>query len=123
MPEAPWTKPTGVKAVVEGWLTSGVVRPCVAAERLIPANAASYAPIPEGLSPAVQSALASRGVTSLYTHQVEAIGHTLSGRHTVVSTPTASGKSLCFHVPVLEALAADPGATALYLYPTKALSR
>src|SRR5689334_4560816 len=107
MPEPPWTKPTGVEAVVKGWLASGVVRPCVAADRLIPANAASLAPIPEDLSSAVQRALGSRGVTALYTHQVEAIGHARAGRHTVVATPTASGKSLCFHVPVLEALAAD----------------
>jgi DEAD/DEAH box helicase domain-containing protein len=123
MPEAPWTQTTGVRAVVERWLASGIVRPCVAAERLIPAREAATAPIPGRLSPSVRTALASRGVESLYTHQVEAIEHALEGRHVVVATPTASGKSVCFHVPVLEALGADPGATALYVYPTKALSR
>ena len=68
-------------------------------------------------------ALAHRGVSSLYSHQQEAIEHALAGRDVVIATPTASGKSLCFHVPVLEALCRDPGARALYLFPTKALSR
>src|SRR5215831_5133296 len=100
MPEAPWTKPTGVEAVVGEWLASGVVRPCVAAERLIPAQGPSTAPIPECLSVEARRALEGRGIDALYTHQVEALTHALAGRHVVVATPTASGKSLCFHVPV-----------------------
>jgi DEAD/DEAH box helicase domain-containing protein len=123
VPEAPWFKPTGVDAVVAAWLKSGVVRPCLAADRLIPARDAAFAPIPEGLSPALRGALGRRGIEALYTHQVEAISQAMAERHVVVATPTASGKSLCFHVPVFEALQADPGATALYVYPTKALSR
>ncbi len=123
MPEAPWFKPTGVRAVVDAWLASGVVRPCLAAERLIPSRAASVAPLPAGLSPSLRHALTGRGVGELYTHQLEAVTAAMDGRHVVVATPTASGKSLCFHVPVLEALQDDPGATALYVYPTKALSR
>jgi len=123
VPEAPWFKPTGVRAVVDAWLASGVVRPCLAAERLIPSRAASVAPLPAGLSPSLRHALTGRGVGELYTHQLEAVTAAMDGRHVVVATPTASGKSLCFHVPVLEALQDDPGATALYVYPTKALSR
>ena len=57
MPEAPWFKPTGVDAVVAAWLDSGVVRPCLAAERLIPAQAARVASIPEGVSAALRGAL------------------------------------------------------------------
>jgi DEAD/DEAH box helicase domain-containing protein len=68
-------------------------------------------------------ALRARGVERLYGHQGQAIEAALAGRHVVVATPTASGKSLCFHVPVLQALADDPRARALYLYPTKALAR
>jgi DEAD/DEAH box helicase domain-containing protein len=123
MPEAPWFKPTGVDAVVSAWLQSGAVRPCLAAERLIPAQVAQVAPIPREVSPALRGALVRRGVDSLYTHQVDAVTAAMAGRHVVVATPTASGKSLCFHVPVFEALQADRGATALYVYPTKALSR
>jgi DEAD/DEAH box helicase domain-containing protein len=59
----------------------------------------------------------------MYAHQARAIEAALARRHVVVSTPTASGKSLCFHVPVLQALAEDPEARAVYLYPTKALAR
>jgi DEAD/DEAH box helicase domain-containing protein len=59
----------------------------------------------------------------LYSHQADAIEASLGGRHVVVATPTASGKSLCFHLPVITELLEDPSATALYLYPTKALSR
>ncbi len=123
MPEAPWSKPVGASAVVEQWLASGVVRPCFAAERLIGERPAERGPLPEHLSAALRGALSRRGIRALYSHQSEAISAALAGRHVVVATPTASGKSLCFHLPVLQALEADPGATALYLYPTKALSR
>ncbi|HEX3597193.1 MAG TPA: DEAD/DEAH box helicase, partial [Polyangiaceae bacterium] len=123
MPEAPWFKPTGVRAVVDSWLKSGVVRPCLAAERLIPSQEAAVASLPAELSAPIRRALAGRGVEALYTHQRDAIAAAMQRRHVVVATPTASGKSLCFHVPVLEALQGDPGATALYVYPTKALSR
>ena len=68
-------------------------------------------------------ALGARGIERLYSHQTRAIQAALAGRHVVVATPTASGKSLCFHLPVLQALAEDPNARALYLFPTKALAR
>jgi DEAD/DEAH box helicase domain-containing protein len=123
MPEAPWYNATGVDTVVRQWLSSGVVRPCLAAERLIGEQAARYAAFPDGLSESIAGALSRRGVRSLYSHQAEAIASAIEGRHTVIATPTASGKSLCFHVPVLQALERDRSATALYLYPTKALSR
>ncbi len=123
MSEAPWVRPTGVDAVVSGWLASGIVRPCIAAEQLIGESAARHAPLPEGLSASIRGALGRRGIGSLYTHQAEAIDAARGGRSVVVATPTASGKSLCFHLPVLEALERDRTATALYLYPTKALSR
>ena len=63
------------------------------------------------------------GAERLYTHQAEAINAALAGQNVVVATSTASGKTLCFNVPVLEALARDPLARALYLYPTKALAQ
>jgi DEAD/DEAH box helicase domain-containing protein len=123
VPAPPWKNRSGVEAVVADWLGSGKVRPCLAADRLIPEQPANYVPLLDSLSPEVRAALERRGASQLYTHQAEAIAAAMSGRHVVVSTPTASGKSLCFHVPVLEALRAEPSATALYLYPTKALSR
>ncbi|HEU5076045.1 MAG TPA: DEAD/DEAH box helicase, partial [Polyangiaceae bacterium] len=94
-----------------------------AAHQLLEPEPAAYAPIPAALAPALQAALDRRGIRALYTHQAEAIQAALAGRHVVVATPTASGKSLCFHLPVLNALCEDAGASALFLYPTKALSR
>ena len=63
------------------------------------------------------------GFEQLYTHQAEAIEHALAGRHVVVITPTASGKTLCYNAPVLNAILQDPSSRALYLFPTKALAQ
>ena len=71
----------------------------------------------------VQDALATLGISTLYSHQAEALDHIRSGRHTVVSTPTSSGKSLIYNVAVAEAIVRDPECRALYLFPIKALAR
>jgi DEAD/DEAH box helicase domain-containing protein len=123
MPAPPWSQRSGLGSVVDGWLQAGAVRRCIAAERTIPAAGPRTAPLPAGLARGVTKALAQRGIQELYTHQVEAVQAALDGRHVVIATPTASGKSLCFHLPVLQALVEDPSATALFVYPTKALSR
>ncbi|CAO2038238.1 unnamed protein product [Urochloa humidicola] len=86
---------------------------------------ASLCPLPPHLSQPTRDALGAIGVTSLYSHQAEAIEHVLTGgKHVVVSTSTSSGKSLCYNVPVLESIS-PPGSTlcALYLFPTKALAQ
>ena len=118
-----WSQPRGVEAVVSGWLASKTVRPCLAAERQLDAELGECCELPDDLDPALGDALARRGIRQLYTHQRAAIAAARAGRHVVIATPTASGKSLCFHLPVLDAIARDPEAKALYLYPTKALSR
>lgn len=89
----------------------------------LPARAARYGALRERLSPPVQRALHAAGADRLYTHQAEAINAALAGLNVVVATSTASGKTLCFNAPVLEALVRDPLARALYLYPTKALAQ
>src|SRR5512139_75291 len=89
----------------------------------IPVRSARYGELKIKLSPPVGRALAAAGAERLYTHQAEAINAALSGQNVVVATSTASGKTLCFNAPVLEALARDPLARALYLYPTKALAQ
>jgi DEAD/DEAH box helicase domain-containing protein len=78
--------------------------------------------IPDELAPRVLSALHDAGITSLYAHQAEALQAAFAGP-TIVTTGTASGKSLCFQLPTLEVLTSDPAARALYLYPTKALAQ
>jgi DEAD/DEAH box helicase domain-containing protein len=95
----------------------------VTAVRRLPAVAAQLAPFPGALDPRLTRALVARGVEQLYTHQAEAIEHALAGRHTVVITPTASGKTLCYNAPVLDAILKDPSSRALYLFPTKALAQ
>jgi DEAD/DEAH box helicase domain-containing protein len=89
----------------------------------IPARPGRYAPIPEAIDERIVAALARRGITELYSHQREAVDHALAGRNVVVVTPTASGKTLTYNLPVLNAILADPDTRALYLFPTKALSQ
>ncbi len=96
--------------------------PQITAWRTREARPARYAPTPEWLDRHLREALAELGIVRLYTHQVEALEAAARGEHVVIATGTASGKSLCYHLPVLQALLEHPGSTALYLYPTKALA-
>jgi DEAD/DEAH box helicase domain-containing protein len=82
-----------------------------------------YAAFPAGIDSRLTDALASRGLERLYTHQAEAIDHVLAGRNIVITTPTASGKTLCYNVPVLNGILENPASRALYLFPTKALAQ
>jgi DEAD/DEAH box helicase domain-containing protein len=97
--------------------------PIVTAAQRLPAVTASFAPYPEGTHPRLTAALQARGVQQLYTHQAEAFRHVLAGRNVVTITPTASGKTLCYNAPVLNAILKDPSTRALYLFPTKALAQ
>jgi DEAD/DEAH box helicase domain-containing protein len=123
MPAPPWSTERGLEPVVARWLSSSWVKPCFAADETMPSTIGAYADHPSSVNPGLAEALETRGASRLYAHQAKAIAAALDGRHVVVSTPTASGKSLCFHVPVLQAMKDDASARALYLYPTKALSR
>jgi len=89
----------------------------------IPARRADLVPIPDGLHPRVLDSLAGLGLDGLYRHQAEAFHAAKRGEHLVVCTGTASGKTLAFNLPVLNALAEEPKLRALYLYPTKALAQ
>jgi DEAD/DEAH box helicase domain-containing protein len=95
----------------------------VTAVRRLPPLTARYTPIPETLDHRLKQALASRGIDQLYSHQGEAIEHAVAGRNVVVITPTASGKTLCYNAPVLNAILQDASSRALYLFPTKALAQ
>ncbi len=95
----------------------------IARWEITPARPARYAPFPSDLNPRLIEALAARGVTAIYTHQADAVAAALCGEHVAVVTPAASGKTLCYNLPALHRLLADPGARALYLFPTKALAQ
>ena len=123
MPNPPWTHPVGLPTVLQAWNESGRIQGWLASSHTLPARPAATQAIPDWTHPALRQALRNRGVRELYSHQRKAVDAANAGRHVVVATPTASGKSLCFHLPVLQALLDGPGYSALFLYPTKALSR
>ena len=87
-----------------------------------PSTPPCFGPWPSGLAPALVAALEARGIDALYSHQAEAVGAVLRGEHVVVATPTASGKTLVYNLPVLTACLESPESRALYLFPTKALA-
>ncbi|TPG68196.1 DEAD/DEAH box helicase [Brevibacillus laterosporus] len=89
----------------------------------IPPRDPKVVPFPEQLDERIALALSKRGISSLYTHQETAFRHIQNGKHIVAVTPTASGKSMCYHLPVLQTLAHDAQARALYMFPTKALAQ
>src|SRR5467141_3605516 len=92
-------------------------------DHVIPAAAADFAQLPADLRPELVAALGRRGIDRLYSHQAEAYDAVKRGRHLVVVTPTASGKTLCYNLPVLQRLLENPERRALYVYPTKALAQ
>ena len=95
----------------------------VTAVRRLPARAAQYAEFPDDIDARLRLVLAHRGIAQLYTHQARAIEQALASRNVVITTPTASGKTLCYNAPVLNAILRDPSTRALYLFPTKALAQ
>ena len=116
-------EPAGVQAVLDGLLAEPSLSSGVLHHAHMPARPADFVPMPDWLDPGLTAGLARRGVTALYRHQAEAMEAVRAGDDVVVVTPTASGKSLCYLVPTLQALADDPTARALYLFPTKALGQ
>ena len=94
----------------------------VTGQLTVPGREGRYAPLPEDLPEGLARALRHRGIERLYAHQAEAWAHAAAGEHLVIATPTASGKSLCYTLPVASAVMGG-GAKALYLFPTKALAQ
>lgn len=94
----------------------------IRAIRREPAREARYLPMPDSVDARLRVALVAKSIQQLYTHQADAVEHALAGRNVVVVTPTASGKTLCYNLPVLQTLLTDPTARAFYLFPTKALA-
>jgi DEAD/DEAH box helicase domain-containing protein len=103
-------------------LTSLDTGPLITAIRHFDARPPVWAPFPSSLDPRIVESLRSRGVSQLYSHQARAFEIVAKGEHLVVVTPTASGKTLCYNLPVLQALVQQPESRVLYLFPTKALA-
>lgn len=112
-----------LETLLERWQVEPTIRQNIVEWRSIPARQARFQPIPPALHPALTEALSQSGIHRLYLHQARAWDSLQSGEHPVIVTGTASGKTLCFDLPVLDCLLKDSQARALYLYPTKALAQ
>jgi DEAD/DEAH box helicase domain-containing protein len=95
----------------------------VTAVKHLPAREAELVPFPADLAPKLAEILTARGIERLYSHQADVFRLVREGKNPVVVTPTASGKTLCYNLPILDALVRNPDARAMYLFPTKALSQ
>lgn len=117
-------RPDSLPVAIDGWVDALKSRydRRITAQVSIPAKPGSYADFPEALDPSLRQALERRGISRLYSHQAEAWDAIHDGKDVVVVTPTASGKTLCYNLPVLDA-ARSARAKALYLFPTKALAQ
>jgi len=109
--------------ILDELLTSRTTGPCITATRRFPARPAVPAAFPASLDGRLADALRARSIEQLYSHQARCWELVDKGQHVVVVTPTASGKTLCYNLPVLQALLGSPDARVLYLFPTKALAQ
>ena len=89
----------------------------------LPPRRARYAALDEPLLPELQASLDANGLSRLYAHQAEAVNHSRQGKNVIIATSSASGKTLCYNIAVMQTLLTEPGSRAIYLFPTKALAQ
>lgn len=109
--------------ILEDFKSDRSIRENITHWEVIPAREGIYAEFPEYIDDRLTIVLGQRGVRKLYSHQRAAVDSIHQGNDTVIVTPTASGKTLCYNLPVLDAIMKNPSCRALYLFPTKALSQ
>jgi len=112
-----------VEEIIESWKRSRAISPCITDLRISKKREGQYRPFPEFIHPVIRGALKTEGIEQLYSHQVDAIEVVHEGKDIVVVSPTASGKTLCYNLPVLNTKLEAPSSKAFYLFPTKALSQ
>ena len=112
-----------LQSLLDHWKQDEQTAPNFSAWKTTPARAAQTHPFPTDLPAALREALSSRGIDKLYSHQLAAWTRSRAGKNIILSTGTASGKTLAYNLPVLAAMLQDPEARALYLFPTKALAQ
>ena len=117
------SRPAGLDAALTRFETlQGKPGSVIRAIHRQPASSGTYSEIPPAVHPSLREALEKQGIAKLYSHQAEAFELAASGKNVVVVTPTASGKTLCYNLPVLNRILNEPDARAVYLFPTKALA-
>jgi len=112
-----------VGALLSRWKSEPSIANAVQVWRELPAKPSQFAPFPTSLHPALIEALAACGIRQLYTHQAQSLEAAAAGQDLVVVTGAASGKSLCYQLPLLDRLLRDPLPRALLIFPTKALAQ
>jgi DEAD/DEAH box helicase domain-containing protein len=112
-----------IRAIVEQLVSRDTTGEVITAIRHIPTREAQWAPMPRWVRPELAAAFAAKGIAQLYTHQAAAAEAAHAGKNVVVVTPTASGKTICYNLPVVNAVLENADTRALYLYPTKALAQ
>jgi DEAD/DEAH box helicase domain-containing protein len=112
-----------IDSVLDMWRHSTDVSPCITRIERLPARAGRWVDFPSFVCEELVSSLRQRGISRLYAHQREALEAVQAGRDVIVVTPTASGKTLCYNLPVLNDKMENPGSRSLYLFPTKALAQ
>ncbi|POZ57053.1 RNA helicase CrhR [Lysinibacillus sphaericus] len=117
------SKKRTISALLNEWRYDDELKERIIHWHTLEGRDAKNAPFPENLHPALVKALHARGITQLYTHQREAFDLASSRKSFTAVTPTASGKSYCYHLPVLQKILEDRNARAIYLFPTKALAQ
>ncbi|HEX9014107.1 MAG TPA: DEAD/DEAH box helicase, partial [Anaerolineaceae bacterium] len=115
--------PRALERLLASWRANPEIAENIAAWYSVPGIQADLAPFPANLHPALKGALEAGGIRALYSHQLETWESVQQGENVAVVTGTASGKTLCYNLPVLDRLARDSSARALYLFPTKALAQ
>lgn len=112
-----------IDKILDLWKKSKRISSCINDIRIFNKKDGQYKPFPDSLNPLLIEVLRGDGIENLYSHQVEAFEAVQKGKDIVVVTPTASGKTLCYNLPVLNSILNNPYTKALYLFPTKALSQ
>ena len=112
-----------IEEIIQSWKRSRTISPCITDLRVFKKREGQYRPFPNFLHSLLKEALKREGIERLYSHQAEAIEAVQEGKDVVVVTPTASGKTLCYNLPVLNLKLGTPFSKAFYLFPTKALSQ
>ncbi len=112
-----------LQQILESFRSDPSIGPNIAHWQIFPPREAVYEEFPDDIDERLKSVLNRRGIHKLYSHQREAVDSIRAGKDTVIVTPTASGKTLCYNLPVLDSIIKNRSNRALYLFPTKALSQ